>query len=95
MRRVYLKDRLARKAKTSIEREILILRSILSCGYLPRRFRINLTLRLALACPGLLPIRNVCAVTSRSRGVFRKHKLSRIMLRDMGLQGLLPGFKKR
>nr|ADV41810.1 ribosomal protein S14 [Bigelowiella natans] len=95
MRRVYLKDKLARQVKTNVEREILILRSLLSYADLPRRFRINLSLRLALICPGLLPIRNICVATSRSRGVFRKYKLSRIMLRDMGLQGLLPGFKKR
>mmetsp|Transcript_35131 Transcript_35131/g.48905 ORF Transcript_35131/g.48905 Transcript_35131/m.48905 type:complete len:96 (-) Transcript_35131:816-1103(-) len=94
MRRVYLKDRLARKVRKNVEREVVILRSMLSYAHLPRRLRINLSLRLALICPGLLPVRNICATTSRSRGVFRKYKLSRIMLRDMGLKGLLPGFKK-
>ncbi len=39
-------------------------------------------------------IRNRCEVTGRPRGVFRKHKLSRIALRDLGSKGLIPGLVK-
>ena len=35
-----------------------------------------------------------CRVTGRSRGVYRKFGLSRIMLRDMALRGELPGVRK-
>ena len=38
--------------------------------------------------------RNRCQITGRSRGVLRKFKLSRIMLRELALAGQIPGLKK-
>lgn len=38
--------------------------------------------------------RNICALTGRSRGVYRKFKLSRIMLRKLALEGKIPGMRK-
>jgi len=39
-------------------------------------------------------IRNRCELTGRPRGFYRKHKLSRIALRDLGTKGLIPGLLK-
>lgn len=39
-------------------------------------------------------VRNRCALTGRARGYFRMFKISRIMLRKLALDGLLPGVKK-
>jgi small subunit ribosomal protein S14 len=39
-------------------------------------------------------IRNRCEVTGRPRGFYRKHKMSRIALRDLGSRGLVPGLVK-
>ena len=39
-------------------------------------------------------IRNRCEVTGRPRGFYRKHKLSRIALRDLGSKGMIPGLLK-
>jgi small subunit ribosomal protein S14 len=39
-------------------------------------------------------LRNLCALTGRSRGVYRKFKISRIMLRELALQGKIPGMRK-
>ena len=39
-------------------------------------------------------IRNRCAITGRARGVYRKFNISRIMLREMAGQGLIPGVRK-
>lgn len=39
-------------------------------------------------------VRNRCAVTGRARGYYRKFGLSRIALRDLALQGYLPGVIK-
>ena len=39
-------------------------------------------------------IRNRCEMTGRPRGYYRKHKLSRIALRDLGSKGLIPGLLK-
>jgi len=39
-------------------------------------------------------IRNRCEVTGRPRGYYRKLKMSRIALRDLGSHGLIPGLVK-
>ncbi len=39
-------------------------------------------------------IHNLCALTGRSRGVYRKFKISRIKLRELALEGKVPGMKK-
>ena len=39
-------------------------------------------------------VRNRCMVTGRSRAVYRKFKLSRIMIRELGNKGLIPGLTK-
>src|SRR5205807_7171618 len=39
-------------------------------------------------------VRNRCEMTGRPRGFYRKHKLSRIALRDLGSKGLIPGLLK-
>ena len=39
-------------------------------------------------------IRNRCEITGRPRGFYRKHKISRIALRDLGSKGMIPGLLK-
>ena len=39
-------------------------------------------------------VRNRCDLTGRSRGFYRKFRLSRIMLRELGNKGLIPGLTK-
>ncbi|MFT6121610.1 MAG: small subunit ribosomal protein S14 [Oleiphilaceae bacterium] len=39
-------------------------------------------------------LRNRCQITGRPHGVYRKFKLSRIMLREQGMSGNVPGLKK-
>ncbi|MCX7325448.1 MAG: 30S ribosomal protein S14 [Hyphomicrobiales bacterium] len=39
-------------------------------------------------------IRNRCEVSGRSRAVYRKLKMSRIALRELGNKGLVPGLVK-
>jgi small subunit ribosomal protein S14 len=39
-------------------------------------------------------IRNRCEITGRPRGYYRKLKMSRIALRDLGSAGLIPGLVK-
>ncbi len=35
-----------------------------------------------------------CEITGRARGVYRKFRISRIMLRELAHQGLIPGMRK-
>ena len=39
-------------------------------------------------------VRNRCEITGRPRGYYRKLKVSRIALRDLGARGLIPGLVK-
>ena len=39
-------------------------------------------------------VRLRCEITGRPRGVYRKFKLGRIMLRDLASQGQIPGMVK-
>lgn len=39
-------------------------------------------------------VRNRCELTGRPRGVYRKFKISRIALRDLGSTGMIPGVVK-
>lgn len=39
-------------------------------------------------------IKNYCVVTGRARSVYRKFKVSRIMLRSLGAEGSFLGLKK-
>ena len=38
--------------------------------------------------------RRYCRLTGRMKGVYRKFQLSRIMVRELGLDGLIPGLRK-
>ena len=38
--------------------------------------------------------KNRCELTGRSRAYLRKFKVSRIMLRELALKGMIPGMKK-
>ena len=44
------------------------------------------------ACP--VRVHSRCGLTGRSRGVYRKFKLSRIALRELASRGLIPGMTK-
>ena len=39
-------------------------------------------------------VRSLCALTGRSRGVYKKFRLSRIKLRELALEGKVPGMRK-
>jgi small subunit ribosomal protein S14 len=63
---------------------------------LPMEERFEARIRLA-ALPrngAAVRIRNRCEVTGRPRGYYRKMKMSRIALRDLGNKGLIPGLVK-
>jgi small subunit ribosomal protein S14 len=62
----------------------------------PMEERFEARLRLA-ALPrngAVVRVRNRCEVTGRPRGFYRKMKMSRIALRELGNRGLIPGLVK-
>ena len=78
------------KAKRTALKEIVMDRS------LPVEDRFNASLKLAqLPRNGSrVRVRLRCELTGRSRGNYRKFKLSRIMLRDLASAGQIPGMVK-
>lgn len=58
------------------------------------RFRAQLKLAQLPRNSAKVRIRNRCEVTGRPRAYYRKLKLSRIALRDLGALGAIPGLVK-
>lgn len=72
------------------------LKSIIMNRNLPPEERFSAQLKLS-AMPrtsSATRIRNRCAITGRPRGTYRKFNICRIMLREMGAKGLIPGIRK-
>jgi small subunit ribosomal protein S14 len=61
---------------------------------LEERFQARLKLAELPRNSSAVRIRNRCEVTGRPRGYYRKLKMSRIALRDLGSAGLIPGMVK-
>ncbi|SRR5579883_1624053 len=72
------------------------LKAIANNKALPMEERFAARLKLAqLPRNGSLTrVRNRCEITGRPRGFYRKMRMSRIALREMGNQGLIPGLVK-
>jgi small subunit ribosomal protein S14 len=86
-RRKMTKQFAARRAK---------LKAIVSNKQLPMEERFAATLKLA-ELPrnsSATRIHNRCELTGRPHAYYRKHRLSRIALRDLGNKGLIPGLVK-
>jgi small subunit ribosomal protein S14 len=61
---------------------------------LEERFQARLKLAELPRNSSAVRIRNRCEVTGRPRGYYRKLKVSRIALRELGSSGLIPGLVK-
>ena len=72
------------------------LRKIIKNKKLPlnERFAAQLKLSKLPKNSSKIRIRNRCEITGRPHGVYRKLKISRIALRQLGLQGKIPGLVK-
>ncbi|MEL6663012.1 MAG: 30S ribosomal protein S14 [Pseudomonadota bacterium] len=72
------------------------LKAIAMDSELPLEERFKARLKLAELPRNSAPnrIRNRCEVTGRPRGYYRKLRMSRIALRELGSQGMIPGLVK-
>jgi small subunit ribosomal protein S14 len=86
------RKRLAKKFKGRRAR----LKEIAGDKSLPAEERFAARLKLAELPRNSSPtrIRNRCDLSGRPRGYYRKLRMSRIALRDLGSQGLIPGMIK-
>ena len=74
----------------------LALKKIINNKKLPldERFSAQLKLSKLPRNSAKIRIRNRCQITGRPHGVYRKLKISRIALRQLGLEGKIPGMVK-
>lgn len=72
------------------------LKAIANDRSLPAEERFAARLKLSELPRNSSPVRrkNLCDLTGRSRGTYRKFRLSRIKLRELASQGLIPGMVK-
>ena len=87
-RRIKLSDRLLNKRKK--------LKKIIMDKKLPleERFKAQQKLSKLPRNSSKTRVVNRCQITGRPHGVYRKLKISRIALRQLGLQGKIPGMVK-
>jgi len=80
--------------QTAAKREAL--KAIANDDSLPLEERFGARLKLAKLPrnSSAVRIRNRCALTGRPRAYYRKLKMSRIALRELGSQGFIPGLVK-
>ena len=74
-----------RKLKAVAENEALTMEE---------RFEARLKLAALPRNSAVVRYRNRCQISGRSRSVYRKMKMSRIALRELGNKGLVPGLVK-
>jgi small subunit ribosomal protein S14 len=88
-------ERRRRMSKTAAPRRAK-LKAIAKDKDRPLEERFAATLKLAQMPRNSSPtrIRNRCEVTGRPRAFYRKMKMSRIALRELGSKGLIPGLVK-
>lgn len=74
----------------------MALKAIISNKELSLEERIKATIKLAQKPRNAAStrIKNRCELTGRSRGFYRQFRISRIALRELGNQGMIPGLTK-
>lgn len=87
-----MRERMAKRDRSKRR----VLKDVVMDRTLPVEDRFNATLKLAqLPRNGSkVRVRLRCELTGRSRGNYRKFKLSRMMLRDLASSGQIPGMVK-
>ncbi len=90
------KGKKVRKLVTRYTERRAALKAIINDKKLPmdERFRAQLKLNELPRSSSKTRIRNRCEVSGRPRAYYRKLKMSRIALRELGSQGKIPGIVK-
>ena len=88
LKRIRIEKKFSKKRKN--------LKAIVNNRKLPleERFKAQLKLSNLPRNSSKTRVRNRCQITGRPHGVYRKLKISRIALRQLGLEGKIPGMVK-
>lgn len=96
MKALLIKDKNRRNKYLLLEKKKYILKFIINNLKLSKNLRYSAYKRL-MNLPkdsSITRINNRCVMTNRSKSVYKKFKISRIVLRDLALNGKLVGVKK-
>jgi small subunit ribosomal protein S14 len=90
------RDKKRRRLAEKYKARRMRLKEIAADRSLPAEERFAARLKLAELPRNSSPtrVRNRCDLTGRPRGYYRKLRMSRIALRDLGSEGLIPGMVK-
>ncbi len=96
MKALLEKDKNRRISFANKEVQRLILLYLIQNHKLSSAQRLLLIMRLQKISrdSSLVRLKNRCVLTNRSKGIYRKFRLSRIRLREMLANGIIPGYKK-
>lgn len=96
MKVVFIKDKNRRVKYSVVEKKKLILKYIFNNLNLSQNIRNNAYLEYSNLSDdsSITKIKNRCILTNRSKGIYKKFKISRIFFKKIALEGNLPGVKK-
>lgn len=92
-----VRDHMRRQAVQAYEVDRTVFKAIVTDQSLPYSVRQQVQRMFETEVPkdsAAVRVRNRCALTGRARGVNSFYRISRIMFRQMAVEGLLPGVKK-
>ena len=96
MKVLLVKDQKRRVLFKNTELRRLLLKYIINTAFFNFQYK-QLAQRLLNKCSrdsSSVRIKNRCVFTGRAKGVFSKFRISRIMFKNLGLSGQLPGIRK-
>jgi len=96
MKSLLLKDYKRRYLYSKYEKKKIILKYIQNNLNLSKDIRIKAYNKINTlpVNSSITRIKNRCVLTNRSRSIYRKFKLSRLMFRKLASEGLIPGVSK-
>lgn len=96
MKYIIEKDKKRRELFTKYEYKRLVYKSILNWECIDKQIRNFIQIKLSKHPKDSSPvrIRNRCIKTGRARGILSTFRISRIVFRDLGSKGEIPGLTK-
>jgi ribosomal protein S14 len=96
MKNLFFKDKLRRHLYNKVELKYSILKHISRDFTLPKQVRMKafFLLKMLPKNSSIVRVRTRCLVTNRSRSIYKKFKVSRLVFRRLALKGSLIGVRK-
>lgn len=96
MKSLFIKDKFRRNLYKKLEKQRLVLLSIYKDMSLPNKLRMKAYYQLKnLPKNGSISrMQTRCLITNRSRSIYKKYKISRLVFRRLALKGELVGVRK-